>query len=61
MSDQSRDYDHERELQSEGPLCPQCNGPTKIGFGLAGGGYGAYAYCETCGIVAEKWQEPLDE
>lgn len=42
---------------SEGAPCPQCKGPTKVGFGLAGGGYGVYTYCEKCGIVTDKWQE----
>lgn len=42
---------------SEGAPCPKCKGPTKVGFGLAGGGYGAYLYCEKCEMVTEKWQE----
>ena len=31
-----------------------------MGFGLAGGGYGAYCYCEDCGVILEKWQESDD-
>ncbi len=33
---------------------------TDMGFGLAGGGYGAYEYCEDCGIILHKTQEPND-
>lgn len=33
---------------------------TEMGFGLAGGGYGAYCYCEDCGVILEKWQESDD-
>ena len=35
-------------------LCPKCNGPTHDGFGLAGGGYGVYTYCEACNEVVSK-------
>jgi hypothetical protein len=31
-----------------------------VGFGLAGGGYGAYIYCPECGHIIEKWQEEND-
>lgn len=34
--------------------CPHCNGPLIDGFGLAGGGYGVYQYCEPCGRVVSK-------
>lgn len=37
--------------------CPNCAGETKVGFGLAGGGYGAYTYCEACGMVVTKTEE----
>lgn len=36
--------------------CPHCGAVLKQGFGLAGGGYGAYEYCEEHGVVA-KTQE----
>jgi rubredoxin len=36
--------------------CPQCGGPTDDGFGLAGGGYGVYTYCPSCGIITSKTQ-----
>jgi hypothetical protein len=29
--------------------CPKCGAETEKGFGLAGGGYGVYAYCVTEG------------
>jgi hypothetical protein len=28
-----------------------------MGFGLAGGGYGAYSYCPVCGRILHKTQE----
>ena len=36
--------------QSErGPACPKCGGANiGFGYGLAGGGMGAYEYCEDC-------------
>lgn len=34
--------------------CPHCGGETKTAFGLAGGGYGPYTYCETCELVVSK-------
>lgn len=37
-----------------------CKHPnTNMGFGLAGGGYGAYEYCEDCGMILHKTQEQL--
>lgn len=33
-------------IPPEGPPCPKCGAPTVDGFGLAGGGYGPYTYCE---------------
>jgi hypothetical protein len=38
--------------------CPKCGGETEMGFGLAGGGYGVYAYCSPCGIVTSKSETP---
>lgn len=35
--------------------CPHAH--TDMGFGLAGGGYGPYLYCEDCGAILDKWQE----
>lgn len=40
--------------------CPKCAGETTEGFGLAGGGYGPYTYCEACGIIVTKTDEPID-
>lgn len=39
--------------------CPTCGGELEIGFGLAGGGYGVYEYCdnETCAKVVTKTDE----
>lgn len=50
--------DHQIPIPPPGPPCPKCGAPTVEGFGLAGGGYGAYAYCEAPGCdYFEKWQE----
>lgn len=37
--------------------CPKCRVPYEVGFGLAGGGYGAYTYCPECGGMLSKTQE----
>lgn len=37
--------DHQVPIPPPGPPCPKCGEPTIEGFGLAGGGYGAYEYC----------------
>lgn len=34
--------------------CPHCGGETETGFGLAGGGYGVYTYCVSCGKLVSK-------
>jgi len=34
--------------------CPKCGKPATDGFGLAGGGFGIYNYCEDCGEVVSK-------
>jgi hypothetical protein len=50
---------HKREDLPElnDDACPKCKGPTEMGFGLAGGGYGAYTYCEACNEVVSKTEE----
>jgi hypothetical protein len=37
-------------------LCPTCGSGLQTGFGLAGGGYGVYEYCdnESCDKVVTK-------
>lgn len=38
--------------------CPKCLSTNlEMGFGLAGGGYGPYSFCSTCGIVVNKSQD----
>jgi hypothetical protein len=37
---------------------PQGDGGTEVGFGLARGGFGIYAYCPVCGIITSKWEVP---
>ena len=34
--------------------CPDCGGKLLHGLGLAGGGFGMYAYCEECKEVKQK-------
>jgi hypothetical protein len=34
--------------------CPKCGGEPETGFGLAGGGFGIYSYCPTCGVIISK-------
>lgn len=43
--------DHQIPIPPPGPPCPKCGGELLEGFGLAGGGYGAYSAClaEGCG------------
>lgn len=50
--------DMQTPIPAPGPPCPKCGAPTAQGFGLAGGGYGAYEYCDTpgCGHF-EKFEE----
>lgn len=37
--------------------CPNCAGETEDGFGHAGGGYGPYTFCASCGMVVTKTEE----
>jgi len=42
----------------EGLRCPDHPAlEPEVGFGLAGGGYGAYTYCSECGRILSKMQE----
>jgi hypothetical protein len=34
--------------------CPNCGAGLEIGFGLAGGGFGVYGFCDPCGEVIWK-------
>jgi hypothetical protein len=42
-------------------LCPKCGAVLQQGFGLAGGGFGVYEYCDSdeCNAVVTKTE--LDE
>lgn len=44
----------DRRAFDPGSSCPYCGSDTSVGFGLAGGGYGPYTYCETCQKVTSK-------
>ena len=48
------------EAMTERQTCSACGSEAEIGFGLAGGGYGAYAYCPKCEVILEKWQEEVE-
>jgi hypothetical protein len=41
--------------------CPDCKVPAEMGYGLAGGGIGAYSYCPQCGKLLAKTQDPENE
>lgn len=44
--------------QEHEPDCPKPE--PEGGFGLAGGGYGAYSYCPACGAILWKSIEEFD-
>lgn len=50
--------DMQAPIPPPGPPCRKCGEPTYQGFGLMGGGYGAYEVCEApgCGHI-EKFEE----
>ena len=51
------------QLASKEPLlevCPKCGRKTVFGFGLAGGGYGPYVFCEADDYFAKQFM-PDDE
>jgi len=50
--------DFQVPIPPPGPPCPKCGAPLHQGYGLAGGGMGAYELCEVegCGHF-EKWQD----
>jgi hypothetical protein len=54
--------DHQVPIPPPGPPCPQCGEPTMEGFGLMGGGYGAYEACLTpgCGYFHKHPEMPED-
>lgn len=37
--------------------CPDCKVPAELGYGLAGGGIGAYSFCPQCGKLLAKTQD----
>jgi hypothetical protein len=41
------------EYDQDAP-CPHCGGKTVTGFGLGGGGFGPYTYCEACEKIVSK-------
>jgi len=41
-------------LDHQVEACPTCKGPLQLGFGLAGGGFGPYGFCEACERIVWK-------
>ena len=39
--------------QEQFQFCPKCGKECEQGFGMAGGGFGVYSYCEDHGIVGK--------
>lgn len=54
----SGEVDQQAKPPRDDGKCQYCGGETEIGYGLAGGGIGAYAYCTACGKITEKWEDP---
>lgn len=48
------------ECGSTGGECPDCKAKLEMGFGLAGGGYGPYEFCDACRKIVTKSQEKDD-
>ena len=55
-------YDFDQRKRISRNQCPHCGTELDVGFGLAGGGYGAYTYCpaEDCGKYFDKTQESTE-
>lgn len=50
--------DHKDRSDSDFSACPEHpEVEPEVGFGLAGGGYGAYTYCPRCHRILTKTQE----
>jgi hypothetical protein len=45
---------------STGGKCPKCKDELTVEFGLAGGGYGTYEFCDNCSVVVTKDVESED-
>ncbi len=47
----------DENVPTDGPdRCPKCDVEAESAFGMAGGGYGIYTYCPTCGQMLSKTQ-----
>jgi hypothetical protein len=44
---------HESIPDAQFQYCPKCGKECTQSFGLAGGGYGVYSYCEDHGVVGK--------
>lgn len=45
---------HDGILDHQVENCPKCGTELQTSFGLAGGGFGVYGFCEPCGKVIWK-------
>lgn len=46
-----------KDIPEAGPThCPECKVEAESGFGLAGGGFGVYTFCPSCGKMLSKTQ-----
>lgn len=58
MTDDVEPFEPISESEPQYTRCPEHPDIVpEMGFGLAGGGYGPYSYCPTCGRVIHKTQE----
>lgn len=48
------EYDQGTEYDQGIEVSPCCEAPVIDGFGLAGGGFGVYNYCDKCGKILTK-------
>lgn len=46
-----------KEAECKESECPGEQG-WELGYGMAGGGIGAYYYCPKCDKIVDKWQDP---
>jgi hypothetical protein len=65
MSDDDKIIAHADTTEQDSDLpdycpdrCPTCGTEAEMGYGMAGGGLGAYSYCPKCEVILGKVQDP---
>lgn len=58
MVDSSNQAEGIRPMGATDNICPKCGADLEIGYGMAGGGMGAYEYCPVSGTIVTKDQDP---